>query len=61
MEANTLLILFMGLTLLVLTIGIAFMARGGKLNRKFGVKLMGLRVVFQGIALAVIAFMLLTN
>jgi hypothetical protein len=61
MDINTLLFIFMLLTTVVLLGGIALMVRGGKLNRKFSVKLMGLRVIFQGIALAVIAFMLLST
>ncbi len=61
MEPNTLLLIFMIATALICLVGIAAMVRGGKFNRKYGVKLMGARVVFQGIALAIIAFILLTN
>lgn len=61
MESNTLLLVFMSLTLVVLLGGVALMVRGGKVNRTFGVKLMGLRVIFQAAALAVIAFMLIST
>lgn len=61
MEPNTLLFLFMSFTIIVLLGGIGLMVRGGKVNQKFGIKLMGLRVIFQGLALAVIAFMLITS
>ena len=40
-----------GLTVVILIVGLLFMAVGGKLNTKFGTKLMSLRVLFQGIAI----------
>lgn len=45
----------MGFTVLVLIIGIIFMIVGGKLNRKFSSKLMSLRVVFQALAILILA------
>jgi hypothetical protein len=39
----------------VLVLGIFSMAKGGDFNRKYGNKLMRLRVVFQGLALALLA------
>ena len=44
-----------GLTLAVLIAGLVIMAIGGKLDTKFSTKLMSLRVVFQGIAIILIA------
>jgi hypothetical protein len=44
-------------TLAVLFAGVIVMARGGELNRKYGNKLMRLRIVLQ--ALAVILFIVL--
>lgn len=46
-------------TTVVLVTGIALMARGGEPNRKYGNKMMVLRVVLQGAALAVMAVLLL--
>jgi hypothetical protein len=45
----------------VLVTGIALMARGGESNRKYGNKLMVARVMLQGLALAVMAVLLLTR
>ena len=42
---------FIILTMLVLLGGLLSMARGGEISKKFGIKLMTLRVVFQGLAL----------
>lgn len=39
-------------TLLVLVIGIVFMATGGKLDKKYANKLMSMRVLFQAISIA---------
>lgn len=44
-----------GFTTLVLIVGLIFMATGGKLNRKFSSKLMSLRVIFQAIAILILA------
>jgi len=45
----------MGFTVLILIAGIIVMISGGKLNRKFSSKLMSLRVVFQAIAILILA------
>ena len=45
----------MGLTLLVLFIGLFAMVRGGEFNRKYSNRLMRLRVLFQAIAIAIFA------
>lgn len=49
----------MAATAVVLVIGIGLMAVGGPANRKYGNKMMVLRVVFQGLALAMLAAILL--
>jgi hypothetical protein len=54
-----LLLSLMFLTALVLIIGIGLMARGGEANRKYGNKMMVARVAFQGLALAVLAILLM--
>jgi hypothetical protein len=43
------------LTALTLIIGLILMTRGGKLNKRFSSKLMSLRVVFQAIAILILA------
>ena len=48
----------MGLTVLVLFAGLFSMARGGEFNRKYGNRLMRLRVLFQAIAIAILAIVL---
>ncbi|MGF1625662.1 MAG: twin transmembrane helix small protein [Alphaproteobacteria bacterium] len=45
----------------VLFTGIFVMSKGGETNRRYGNKLMRLRVVCQGVALALFALMLLTG
>ena len=45
----------MGFTVLILIIGIIVMIGDGKLNRKFSSKLMSLRVIFQAIAILILA------
>lgn len=52
---------FMAATVVVLVIGIALMARGGEANRKYGNKMMALRVTFQGLALACVALLLIVK
>lgn len=37
----------LGATILILLVGVVVMARGGELNRKYGNKLMRLRIVAQ--------------
>lgn len=49
----------MAATAIVLLIGIALMARGGEANRKYGNKMMVMRVTLQGLALACVALLLL--
>ena len=46
-------------TAIVLVIGIIFMARGGEANAKYSNKLMSLRVLFQALAIAAVALLLL--
>jgi hypothetical protein len=48
----------MGLTLLVLFAGLFSMVRGGEFNRKYGNKLMQLRVLMQAIAIAIFALVI---
>jgi hypothetical protein len=48
----------MGLTVLVLFVGLFSMVRGGEFNKKYGNKLMRLRVLFQAIAIAIFALIL---
>ncbi len=45
------------LTIIVLIIGIIFMAIGGKLDKKYSSKLMSLRVVLQAIVIALLALL----
>ena len=60
MSTGLIILLFvaMGLTLLVLFVGLFAMVRGGEFNRKYGNKLMRLRVLFQAIAIAIFAVVL---
>lgn len=46
-----LLFLFITITIVVLLFGLLSMAGGDKISKKFGTKLMALRVVFQGLAI----------
>lgn len=48
----------MGLTVLVLFAGLFVMVRGGEFNRKYGNKLMRLRVLFQAIAVVIFAIVI---
>lgn len=45
----------MGITALILIAGIIVMISGGKFNKKFSSKLMSLRVIFQAIAILILA------
>ena len=47
---NYLIIAAVAATVLVVTVGLIGMARGGEFNRKYGNKLMRLRLVMQAIA-----------
>jgi hypothetical protein len=49
------------MTLGVLFSGLIVMARGGEANRKYGNQLMRWRIVFQGIALGLIALAMLLS
>ncbi|HJK85200.1 MAG: HIG1 domain-containing protein [Rickettsiaceae bacterium] len=52
-----LLFLFIVITMMILLLGVLSMAGGDKISKKFGTKLMTLRVVFQALAiLALIIF-----
>lgn len=44
---------------IVLVSGVVLMMRGGEVNQKYGIKLMSLRVAFQGIALGIMGIMFL--
>jgi hypothetical protein len=46
------LFLFITITEIALLIGLVSMAKGNKLNKNLATKLMSLRVIFQGLALA---------
>ncbi len=61
MEHNgaILLIAAMFAVLIVLVLGIAAMAHGGEFNKKYGNKIMVARVVLQGIAIALVAALLM--
>lgn len=56
-----LMILAMGLTALVLFVGIGSFAVGGKFNQKYANKLMRLRVLIQGIAIILFALVMLLS
>lgn len=47
--------------LVTLILGIFSMIKGGEFNKKYGQKLMRLRVVLQGVALALFAIALMTT
>lgn len=51
----------LSLTILVLVIGIVSMAIGGKFDKKFSSKLMSLRVIFQAVAVCLLAFLYLSK
>ena len=48
------LFLFITITAIALLIGLVSMAKGNKLNKNLATKLMSLRVIFQGLALAIL-------
>ncbi|MBM3599428.1 MAG: twin transmembrane helix small protein [Alphaproteobacteria bacterium] len=56
-----LLIIAMVLTIGALFGGLFFMAVGGELNRKYGNKLMQIRVIMQGIAIAIFALVMMLS
>ncbi|MFU7500922.1 MULTISPECIES: HIG1 domain-containing protein [unclassified Candidatus Tisiphia] len=51
----------LSLTTLVLVIGIVSMAIGGKFDKRFSSKLMSLRVIFQAVAVCLLAFLYLSK
>ena len=58
------LIILLGLmlaTAVVLVIGIVLMSRGGEANKKYGNKMMVMRVMLQGLALGMLAILLATK
>ena len=48
-------------TLVVLLAGVGAMLRGGEFNRKYGNKLMRLRVAMQALAVALLLILILLN
>jgi hypothetical protein len=62
---NSTLTVLLGLAMLAvlgtLIIGLVAMTKGGDFNKKYGNKLMRLRVMLQGVALVLFALALLTN
>lgn len=56
---NFLLFLAMGITLLVLIVGLVVMIKGGKLNEKWGNKLMMFRVIAQATAIGLLGLIFL--
>lgn len=54
-------IIAMFLTLAVLGVGIVSMIKGGEFNAKYGNKLMKMRVIMQGIALACFALAIMSS
>lgn len=53
------LLLFMGITLLILITGLVVMIKGGKINKKWGNKLMVLRVSAQAICIGLLGLIFL--
>lgn len=53
-----LLLFVMGATLLILIVGVVGFAANGEFNRKYGNKLMRMRVLFQGIAILIFALVI---
>jgi hypothetical protein len=49
-----LLFLFIVITMMILLLGVLSMAGGDKISKKFGTKLMTLRVVFQALTILVL-------
>ena len=58
---NTLVVIALAGTLVVLFAGVFAMARGGEFNRKWGNKLMRARVVTQGLAILLLLALFLLN
>ncbi len=58
---NTLVVVALAGTLVVLFAGVFAMARGGEFNRKWGNKLMRARVATQGVAILLLLALFLIN
>lgn len=58
---TTLLIGLMLATLIVLILGVALMARGGEISRKYSNRAMVARVTLQGLAVAVLLVLMLVR
>jgi len=58
---NTLVVVALAGTLVVLFAGVFAMARGGEFNRKWGNKLMRARVATQGLAILLLLALFLLN
>lgn len=56
-----LMVIAMVLVLLSLIVGMGAMIKGGEFNKKYGNKMMRLRVTLQGIALALFALAVITQ
>ncbi len=54
------LVVFLAITLVVLTTGVIAMMQGGEFNRKYANKLMRARILFQFLALVFLALYMLT-
>ena len=59
MAGNMVLLVLMAVVALVLVAGVVLMARGGEVNRKYGNKMMVLRVTLQGLALVLLGVLAL--
>ncbi len=60
-SGGILLFVILGAVFGVLLIGVVSMLKGGTFNRKYGNKLMHLRVALQGAALVLLAILFLTG
>lgn len=60
-SGGILLFVILGAVFGVLLIGVVSMLRGGDFNRKYGNRLMQLRVALQGMALVLLAIMFLAG
>ncbi len=56
-----LMVIAMVLVLLSLVVGMGAMIKGGEFNKKYGNKMMRLRVTLQGVALALFALAVMTQ
>lgn len=58
---TVLMIIAMAAVLASLVVGIGAMAKGGEFNKKYGNKLMRLRVILQGVALLLFALAVMSK